>query len=281
MKKGSLLLFTTALALGSLVWAGDGGSLPAVAGVDTTGTTIATRFIPPQGFLREEAEAGTCSAWSRSVHLLPAGAPVKLYDGSLKRDQRVHAAVLDVSVGRRDLQQCADAVMRLRAEHLFATGRQDAITFHFTNGFPAEWKRWRNGERIEVTGDHCRWRRMAEPDASHDELLRFLNIVFTYAGTLSLEKELVPAAGSVRVGDVFIVGGSPGHAMLVIDAARSADGRTAFLLAQSYMPAQQIHVVVNPMNDAISPWFVQDDGERLHTPEWSFDWSDRKRFTQP
>lgn len=240
--------------------------------------TIAGRFDPPVGFHPVEAVSGSFGDWLRALPLKPAGSPVRLYNGSLKRRRDVHAAVIDLSVGERDLQQCADAIMRLRAEFLFASGRQEEIAFRFTNGFHAEWKRWRTGERIAVEGDRCRWVRRAEPDASHEELLRFLTIVFTYAGTLSLEGELRPATAPLLIGDVFIEGGSPGHAVIVIDAARDADGRTAFLLAQSFMPAQEIHVLRNPGDPERSPWFLLDEREELRTPEWTFGWGSRKRF---
>lgn len=35
-----------------------------------------------------------------------------LYNGSQKPNQSVHYAVFDIDVGKEDLQQCADAVMR-------------------------------------------------------------------------------------------------------------------------------------------------------------------------
>ncbi len=37
-------------------------------------------------------------------------------------------------VGKRDLQQCADAVMRLRAEYLLSVKADDKIAFHATDG---------------------------------------------------------------------------------------------------------------------------------------------------
>ena len=79
----------------------------------------------------------------------------------------------------------------------------------------------------------------------------------------------------LRIGDVFIQGGSPGHAMIVVDAARSADGRTAMLLAQSYMPAQEVHVVRNLRHPELGAWFILEGDDRLYTPEWTFDWRDR------
>ncbi len=45
-----------------------------------------------------------------------------------------------------------------------------------------------------------------------------MDFVFAYAGTYSLERELITAdVDDIRTGDVFIKGGFPGHAVLVTD----------------------------------------------------------------
>ena len=240
-------------------------------------SSIAQRFPTPPGATRSVVEPGSFAHYLRHLPLKPLGSPVLLYDGSPKPRQDVHAAVIDVSVGKRDLQQCADAVMRLRAEHLFASGRSNEIAFKLTNGFKAEWKRWRNGERVVVNGNECRWVRTAVPDSSHQQLLAFMDLVFTYAGTLSLSRELTDASKlPIEPGDIFIKGGSPGHAMLVVDVARGRDGKVHFLLAQSYMPAQDAHIVRNP-DSREGAWYVLE-GDALRTPEWTFTWGDRKRW---
>ena len=258
---------------------------PPVAGprpvlIPDTGSMVSKRFAPPDGFTRVPVEAASFGAYLRSLPLKPAGTPVRLYDGSLKHRQDVQAAVVDLSVGKRDLQQCADAVMRLRAEHLFVQGRIDDIHFNFTNGFRTDFRRWVNGQRVQVEGAHgTRWIGGGKVSDTHDDLLSYLQLVFTYAGTLSLSKELKDATLSpMAPGDVFIFGGSPGHAMIVVDVARDAQGRTAFLLAQSYMPAQDIHVVKNLRRPELGAWFIQDDGNDLVTPEWTFSWNERKRW---
>lgn len=243
------------------------------------GATVDTRFVPPVGFVREAEAPGRFGHWLGRQPLLPEGTPVMLHNGALKDRQDVHAAVLDISVGTKDLQQCADAVMRLRAEHLFAEERFNDIHFNFTNGFRAEFSRWANGERIQVRGNECLWKGEGSTQRDHANLLSFLEKVFTYAGTLSLSKELKSAGASpVEPGDVFIHGGSPGHAVIVMDVAKHPDGRQAFLIAQSYMPAQQIHVLKNTRRPELGAWFILDDGDRLYTPEWTFEWSERKRW---
>ena len=105
-------------------------------------------------------------------------------------------------------------------------------------------------------------------------------MVFAYAGTLSLAKELtsVPVT-SMQIGDVLIQGGSPGHAVIVVDMAENpATGEKLYLLAQSYMPAQDIQVLVNPKERDKSPWYTLKGEGCILTPEWRFTSANLKRF---
>lgn len=204
------------------------------------------------GYARVPVTAGSFAEWLRGLPLKPDGAPVLLYTGALKARQDVHAAVIDIDVGKRDLQQCADAVMRLRGEWLYAAGRLREIGFNYTDGKRHPFSR---------TGK-----------SDYPNFRKYMNQVFAYAGTYSLERELRPVKVSqIAIGDVFIKGGFPGHAVLVADMARNAStGKTMFLLVQSYMPAQEMHVLKNPANADGSPWYGADFGEMLVTPEWRF-----------
>ena len=244
--------------------------------------TITNRFPSPKGFIRSLHFKRTFEDYLRNLPLKQPGAQVHLYDGSLKRYQGAQAAVIDLSVGDKDLQQCADAVMRIRSEYLFSTDQKTSIQFNFTSGFSAPFSRWMKGERITVKGNECAWVASGEPSATHDDLLNYLQVVFTYAGTLSLSKELEDASSlPVQPGDVFVHGGSPGHAVIVVDVAANALGERVFMLAQSYMPAQDIHVLRNMENSELSPWHKMDQGSELHTPEWRFSWGERKRWRSP
>jgi hypothetical protein len=50
----------------------------------------------------------------------------------------------------------------------------------------------------------------------------------------------------------------------------NSEGKKIFMLAQSYMPAQDIHIVKNPVNEKISPWYEVKETEKIFTPEWIF-----------
>lgn len=249
--------------------------------IDPSGTTIGRRFRTPDGYVRTAEAPDTFGAYLRDLPLKPHGAEVRLYDGRTKGGSDVHAAVVDLDIGRRDLHQCADAVIRLRAEFLYARGEPDRIHFDFTNGFRADYTEWARGRRVVVSGDTARWEPRAAPSDSRRDLWSYLETVFAYAGTWSLARELRPVpAADVRAGDVFIVGGSPGHAVIVVDVAVGAgSGERLFLLAQSYMPAQEIHVLRNPDDGAISPWY-RVPAETLVTPQWTFSATDLKRFDE-
>lgn len=247
------------------------------------GQSIEQRIPPPAGYVRVKAPAGSFATWLRGLPLRPGRPPVRLYDGRLKPRQDVHAVVVDLDVGKRDLQQCADTIIRLRAEYLWAAGRKDEISFHFTSGHSAAWLDWAAGSRPEVSGNRVAWRQIAAADAGYLNFRAYLERLFLYAGTISLRRELAPAApgGAVEIGDVFVQAGSPGHAVLVVDvAANPTSGRRAFLLLQGFMPAQEAHILVNPRDPGLSPWFDGPIGPVLETPEWSFRRGDRMRFPE-
>lgn len=230
------------------------------------------RFAPPAGFLREPAPAGSFAAWLRSLPLREPGAPVRLHDGRLKINQDAHVAVVDLDIGSRDLQQCADAVMRLRAEWLFSQNRFQEIHFNLTNGMRVDYARWRAGERVKVQGNKTWWEKSKPPCSTYTCFRAYLDFVFTYAGTHSLSRELRSQTWSdLQPGDVIIQGGSPGHAVLVADIAHHPHtGEKVFLLLQSYMPAQDIQVLKNPNNAALNPWYSAKCYGSFPTPEWDF-----------
>ena len=245
------------------------------------GKTIEARFQPPMGFVRQEVPSNSFAHYLQNLPLKPANSPVHLFDGRLKGRQSVHAAVVDMDTGDRDLQQCADAVMRFRAEHLFAQKQYDQIHFNLTNGFKMDYTKWRQGYRVRVDGNKTEWYATNSTSTSYESFRKYLDFVFMYAGTLSLSKEMQPKqVKDLAIGDVFIQGGSPGHAVIVVDMAQNqATGDKIFLLAQSYMPAQDIHILQNPNDAKLSPWYsITSPGDEVITPEWDFKKLQLRRF---
>ncbi|MGD9784206.1 MAG: DUF4846 domain-containing protein [Hyphomicrobiaceae bacterium] len=241
--------------------------------------TLSERIPPPEGFVRRPVPAGSFADFLRSLPLAPRGSLVVHYDGTPRVAQSVHVAVVDIDIGDRDLQQCADFVMRLRAEWLWSQGAKDEIAFNYTGGGRVPYLRFARGERPSEDGR--RWRRSGTPDDSYAGLRRYLTQVFAYAGTASLEKELddVSASGTPQIGDVVVKGGFPGHAALVADEVENPrTGERRFLLVQGYMPAQSLHVPRNPDSDTGSPWYAAPIRWPLRTPEWSFPEGSLKRW---
>ena len=159
--------------------------------VETTdGTTISQRFQPPAGYQRTEAPANSFALYLRNLPLKPADAPVYLFDGRLKSNQSAHAAVVDMDTGNRDLQQCADAVMRLRAEYLFAQKQYADLHFNFTNGFKAEYAKWRHGQRVKVEGNRCEWFSTNLLSTSYESFREYLDLVFMYAASNAKKRSL-------------------------------------------------------------------------------------------
>jgi hypothetical protein len=253
---------------------------PLIIALETFASCIG-EIAPPTGFERASVAENSFTSWLRNCPLKPQGSPVLLHTGEQKYTQSLHYAVLDIDVGSKDLQQCADAVMRLRAEYLYQTHQAAKIAFNFTSGDRIPFAKWAEGKRPKVSGNTVSWVACASCDNTQGSFRKYLDVIFNYAGTASLEKELeATTLERVQAGDVFIQGGFPGHAMLVADVTMNEAGEKAFILAQSYMPAQSIHIVKNP-KASDSPWFFASDvTDKLVTSEWTFTSDDLARFVE-
>ena len=244
--------------------------------------SLEERFAAPQGFARVALSPASFGAWLRALPLAPAGSAVRSFRGAvvLPADHDSLAAVVDLDVGDQDLQQCADSVIRLHAEWLFARGRRDA-SYRAASGAPMPFARWAHGERMVASKLTFTWSPAARADGSHASYRRWLDGVFTYANTGSLARDAdkVPEA-DLSPGDFVVQAGAPGHAVLVLDVARAAGGRRALLLGQGFMPAQSFHVL-RPAAGA-GPWFIVEPGAgALETPFWTpFPWKALRRFAE-
>lgn len=239
--------------------------------LNAEGMTLETRVRAPEGYMRIPAEEGSLAAFLRSYPLKEAESPVLLYNGREKGNQGAHAAVFTLPIENEDLQQCADSIMRVYAEYFYQTGQYDRISFHFVNGFQADYVKWREGYRIVVNGNDVSWVSSAAADESYESFQEYLRIVFAYAGTLSMEAEAQEITlEEIQMGDVFLKGGSPGHVVLIVDVCEKEDGSKAFLLGQGYMPAQEFHLLKNPQHGE-DPWYYEEEVTYpFSTPEYTF-----------
>ena len=239
------------------------------------GGILSARFNPPPGYTRQAQAEGDFGAYLQALPLKSDGSPVLMFDGS-ENPSAPQAAVLDIS--KTSQQQGSRALVRLRAEYLFQTGQIDRITYHFRSGFVFSFVKWCEGWRVNVDGQNVEWVKKADPSGDHDALLSYMNTLFAYSNTLSLQAELQPAQDP-RIGDIFI--NTQSGAVMIVDMAVSDDGTgRVFLLAQSPTPTQDIYILRNDADPALSPWYSASGLSTLTTPDGSFAWGDLRRFDE-
>lgn len=238
--------------------------------------SIASRVPPPAGFTRVAIDNDSYAAFLRGLPLKAGHPDVLLWNGEARADQSAHLAVIDLDLSEKNLQQCADTVLRLRAEYLYS--RQQPMVFHLTNGEALPWSRYRDGFVATVPKKKIMWQKRSDSSASARVRFRdYLDTLFLYAGTRSLGYDMREQTTSpIEVGDVFLQPGSPGHVVVVVDVATNEANERRFLLAQGYMPAQQAHVLLNPAH-LDDPWYLAA-GKKLATPDWTFEPVRRWRF---
>ncbi|MDF1672387.1 MAG: DUF4846 domain-containing protein [Vicingaceae bacterium] len=241
--------------------------------------SLINNIKPPKGFERVKESDNSFGAWLNHLPL-KENKTVFLYNGEKKYNQSAQYKVIDIDVGDKDLQQCADAVMRLRAEYLLSSNQLKKIHFNYTNGITIPYSKWSSGLYPILKANKVVWVGSSN-NSSYKSFRKYMDNIFMYAGTASLEKELLSVnLEDLKIGDVFIKGGFPGHAVLVVDVAENnITKEKCFILVQSYMPAQNIHVLNNPNEFNESPWYyLKDCNSIIETPEWTFYPNQLKRF---
>ena len=251
------------------------------ATINPTGEKLINRIAPPAGYTWEIAMPNSFAEFLQNLPLKDAGSPVLDYTGAPINNQEEHIAIINYDVGTKNLQQCADATIRLRAEYLFQQKRFDEIGFHFTSGDYFSWTDYANGTRPIINGNSVSFSQTANADDSYSSFRKYLDVVYNYAGTISVNKETSPVHSNAAIssGDIIITPGSPGHAVMIVGCAKDKHNNRVYLLAESYMPAQSIHVLKNPFESGITPWYHLDlNSAPIQTARYTFNEANVRKF---
>jgi hypothetical protein len=250
--------------------------------INTEGQTVRTRFIPPPGYIREPADETSYTDFLLNLQLLPHGSPVKYYDGTPKPNDDIYVAVVAIDVGLEDLQQAPEICVRLRGEYLFKQQQYNKISFTISNHKHISYVDWVEGLKMIIDGKTY-WTKSPTDADRYVTFKRYLEFIFTHGDIETLLDDVQRGSlDRILPGDMFIQITRPGHVVIVLDVAENPDtGDRVFLLAQSYKPAQSLHVLVNPGNEKLSPWYSTSDiDDKILTPEFIFYKRDLRRFRE-
>ena len=161
----------------------------------------------------------------------------------------------------------------MRSEFLFKTRKFDEIKFHFTSGDLLTWNDYREGVRAFVNGNKVTFRKAETRDDSYGNFIKYLELVYNYAGTISQFRETKPLKSNsdLRTGDLLITAGSPGHVVFIAGTCKNEKGEKRYLLAEGFTPAQSISIMSNPFDPKISPWYELDvNAAEIRTSRYRF-----------
>ena len=221
--------------------------------------TLEAAYPVPSGFVRKSDSA--FGQWLRTRSVADPNVPILTYDGRVVGHK---GRVIALEMVSGDRQQCADSIIRLRAEWELESGHLPS--FHATSGDPMPWKRFVQGEKPYEKDGRIAWKQ-----GSSKRWEDYLSRVFIWAGTASLAAYDTEAALNPTAGDVMVQGGFPGHAILLLDVVERGDERLV-LVGEGYMPAQNFHVEHGPVDG----WWRWKDGVSLN--HWRLKADTLRRF---
>jgi len=244
--------------------------------------SLATRFPAPSGFTRVSVKAGSYADWLRHLPLLAKGTAVRDYAGRILVGATAAArAVIDLDVGKRDLQQCMDTLMRIRGEYLWWKKRAARARFRYAGGKYFGWAQYARGIRPKRQGRRIVFKAGHRAGYGRRHFERYLTFMFMMTGTMHNTREPRVKFADLAAGTFFVQPppspGSLGHAVVILEVAKSRTGQVRALIGEGYTPAQDFHVVKAPGSGA---WYNLSASNPVQTPQWSvpFRWTQLRRF---
>jgi hypothetical protein len=241
--------------------------------------TIETKYNPPEGYERIFNDG-----YSKFLRQFPLkdNNRVKFHHGGEKTNNDIWDAVFDYDIGKGDLHQCADAVLYMRANFLFKQGLTENLYYNFVSGFKAKYSDYMT-HYYKIEGNNVSLVSRNNILKDNPETLRkWLRQIFSYANTWSIDTYDSSPVNilEMKPGDFFIESNPPpatGHAINVVDVVvNKTNSKKMYMLSQSYMPAQETHILINPLNGGV--WYTLDEFKDIVTPEWTFTVNQLKRF---
>ena len=119
--------------------------------------SLETRFPTPPGYTRIALSPGSFGEWLRGLPWRQWARACSTTAGmppSPQTDDYV-AAVVAIDVGAGDLQQSADAVVRLHGEWLWSNDQRDAIGYRSSTKLDMPFSRWAKGSACWLPVQTC------------------------------------------------------------------------------------------------------------------------------
>lgn len=240
---------------------------------------LGDRIAPPDGFRRVMVPDGSFADWLRYLPVLPVGAPVCAAGGRtlLAGDAPELAAVIALAPNTEALGS-AGMMLRLRAEYAWHANRLERLAFHFETGQRMSWQAWASGIRALNGSDGVRFEKTGTESDDRESFCAWMETQLQFTSCASLLDDTRPIGdGTIATGDVFLVNGRKGHAMMVLDVAVSDDGDVAVLLGGGGTPARSLHVL---NGDGVSPWIrlSKNSSESFRVGNHAMGLSDLRRW---
>ena len=174
------------------------------------------------------------------------GSEILKYDGTPIASQSLHEAVYNIDTGEKTFATMRRFGYSVICRISLETEPKRRIAFHFTNGDLVKWSDYRDGFRAYVSGNSVDYRKTAAYDDSYQNFRNYLDLIYNYAGTISLTRETKPVIYTKnlkKTGDILIIPGSPGHVVFIAGTCENKKGERLFLLSEGFTPAQSIHLL--------------------------------------